>query len=327
MKIVMTQAIFSEVLNRLKAEADIFVANDGDPNHYLNEMQDADGIIVRIGKMDKKVIEQSPNLKVIGRTGVGYDTIDIKAATEAGIPVVITPGANSRSVAEHTIALMFAVAKNLVEGHNETIRGNFLKVRDTRKAFELYGRTAGFIGFGAVGREAARICRGIGMNTVAYDPYLTKEQIESQDCGYYKRYEELIKDCDFVSLHVPLFPETTNMITLEHMKTMKKNAVIINCARSGIINEKDLVTALNDEVIAGAGIDVFSKEPPQADDPLLFAKNIVISPHSAAQTREAMFNMADQCVKGCLAIIRGEKWPYVADKKVYEHPRWANKSI
>ncbi|MHB1315342.1 MAG: hydroxyacid dehydrogenase [Christensenellales bacterium] len=325
MKFVMTQAICGEVFNRLKEAAEIYVANDGDPNHYINEMKDADAVIVRIGKMDESAIKQSPMLKVIGRTGVGYDSVNVKAATKAGIPVVITPGANSRSVAEHTVAMMFAVAKNLMEGYTETLKGNFTQIRDAGKAFELYGKTAGFIGLGAIGRETARICRGIGMKTAAYDPFLAKQAIEMQDCIYYGSYEELIKQCDFISVHVPLTEETKNMITLDHMKTMKKSAVLINCSRSGIVNENDLIAALNGDVIAGAGIDVFAKEPPDVNDPLLKAKNIIVSPHSAAQTREAILNMADMCVQGCLSVIRGEKWPYVADIEVYDHPKWAGK--
>lgn len=323
MKFVMTQSLCQEGLERLaEAEARTYVANEGDPNKYLDEMAEADALIVRIGKCDKNVIDNSPNLKVIGRTGVGYDSVDIAAATAAGIPVVITPSANNRSVAEHAVALMFAVSKNIVEAQVETQKGNFSTIRNAGKAFELFGKKAGFIGLGAIGREAAKICRGIGMETLGYDPFMTKEKIEEAGCEYYADYEEMIKDCDFVSLHVPLTEETKNMISMKQMESMKKTAVIINCARGGIVNEEDLIEALEKGIIAGAGTDVFEKEPPMPEEALMQVKNLVFSPHSAAQTKEAVVNMAEMCVKGCISIINGEKWPYVANPDAYKHARW-----
>ncbi|WHH57989.1 hydroxyacid dehydrogenase [Petroclostridium sp. X23] len=323
MKFVMTQAVCPEGMVRLDGKADIiYIADDGDPNNYLHEMKDADAIIVRIAKCDRNVIESSPKLKVIGRTGVGYDSVDVDAATAAGVPIVITPGANNRSVAEHAVALMFAIAKNIVEGQMETEKGNFTVVRGAGKSFELLGKKVAFIGLGAIGRETAKICKGIGMKVLGYDPFLTKEAVEALGCTYYENYEDMMKECDFLSIHVPLTAETKDMIAKKQLETMKKTAVIINCSRGGIVNEKDLVGALNNNVIAGAGTDVFVTEPPKTDDPLLTAKNIVFSPHSAAQTREAVVNMAQMCVDGCLAVLKGEKWPYVANPEAYNHPRW-----
>lgn len=324
MKFVMTQALCHEGMGMLEGKADIFIADNGDPNNYLDEMKDADALIVRIGKCDKNVIENSSKLKVIGRTGVGYDSVDVEAATAAGIPVVITPGANTRSVAEHAVALMFAISKNLIEGQIETAKGNFTAVRGSGKAFELLGKKVGFIGLGAIGKETCKICKSIGMEAMGYDPFLSKEAVENLGCIYYENYEDMIKECDFLSIHVPLTQQTKDMISKNQLETMKKTAVIINCSRGGIVNERDLVEALNNNVIAGAGIDVFETEPPKVDDPLMKAKNIVFSPHSAAQTREAVINMARMCVDGCLAVLNGEKWPYVADTKVYDHPKWKN---
>ncbi|MDR1933804.1 MAG: hydroxyacid dehydrogenase [Spirochaetales bacterium] len=324
MKFVMTQAVCGEALALLEGKAAVFVADNGDPAAYPDEMRDADAIIVRIGRMDKAAIEQSPRLKVIGRPGVGYDSVDIQAATAAGVPVVITPGANTRSVAEHAIAMMLALSKNLVEGHNETQKGNFSAVREAGKSFEVLGKTAGFIGLGAIGAEAARLSGALGMRTLGYDPFLPREKIEALGCAYYEKYEDMLKDCDFVSVHVPLTEATRNMIAKKHFVVMKKTALIINCARGGIINEADLIEALEKGIIAGAGMDVFAAEPPLPDDPLLSAKNILYSPHSAAQTREAVINMHRMCVEGCLAVLRGEKWPHVVNKEAYEHSRWNN---
>lgn len=322
MKFVLSQALCSEGMERLKTRAEIYVADDGDPNNYLDAMRDADAVILRIAKIDKRVIRASPRLKVIGRTGVGYDNVDVKAATEAGIPVVITPGANNRSVAEHAVAMMFALSKNLLEGHAATVNGNFMTVRGLGKAFEMLNKTVGFIGLGAIGRETAGICRALGMRTLGYDPYLTREHIEACGCEQRDDYEEMLGECDFVSLHMPLLPETKNFIGKRQFARMKRTGVLINCARGGIVDEDALAKALDEGVIGGAGLDVFEKEPPEQENPLFRAKNLLISPHSAAQTREAVVNMAVMCVDGCFAVLDGQKWAHVADKTVYEHNSW-----
>lgn len=321
MKFVMTQAVCPEGLQMLDGVADVYVADNQDPNNYLDEMKDADALIVRIAKCDGHAIENSPNLKVIGRTGVGYDSVDVKTATAHGIPVVITPGANNRSVAEHAVAMMFALSKNLVEAQQEMCKGNW-EIRGAKKAFELEGKTIGILGLGAIGRETAKICEGCGMKVAAYDPFLSKEQVEGYGAVYYENYEDLLKVSDVVSIHVPLTDETKNMISKKQLTEMKKTALIINCSRGGIINETDLVEALKAGEIAGAGTDVFCSEPPKTDDPLLNCPNLIVSPHSAAQIREAVIKMAQMCVKGCLAVAEGKKWPFVADKSVYDHEKW-----
>ena len=321
MKFVMTQAVCEEGISKREGKASYYSADNGDPTEDLDEMKDADALIVRIAKCDKNVIENSPNLKVIGRTGVGYDSVDVEAATKAGIPVVITPGANNRSVAEHAVAMMFSISKNFSEAETEMKKGNW-NIRDAKKAFELLDKKVGFIGLGAIGREAQKICKGIGMKTLGYDPYLSKEKMEEIGCTYFEDYHDMIKECDIVSIHVPLVESTKNLISKKELESMKKTAVLINCARGGIVNEKDLIDALNNGVIAAAGTDVFEQEPPTQDNPLLKAKNLLVSPHSAAQTREAVINMHLMCMEGCLAVLNGEQWPHVADKKVYEHEKW-----
>lgn len=322
MNIIFSKALCSEAMQMLETIGELHVANDGNPENYLELMHDADALVLRIGKINANVIAQSPNLKVIGRTGVGYDNVDVKAATAAGIPVVFTPGANTRSVAEHTLALIFAAAKNLIEAQNETALGHFTTVRDNGKAFELFGKTIGIIGLGAIGRVTAQLCSAIGMKCVGYDPYLSQEQIESLGCGYADTLEHLLPVSDVVTIHVPLVAATRGLIGKKELALMKKTAVIVNCSRGGIIDESALVDALNTEQIAGAGIDVFVTEPVRTDDPLIKAKNLVFSPHSAAMTREAARNMGVQCAEGCMAVLRGERWPHVANPEVYNHPLW-----
>ena len=323
-KFVLTQALCHDGMEMLNEnKADIFIADNPDPNNYLEEMKDADAIIVRIAKCDSHTISKSPSLKVIGRTGVGFDSVDVKKATEEGIPVVITPGANSRSVAEHTLAFILSLAKNLYEYQTEMIKGNW-NVRDTRKAIEIEGKTVGIVGLGNIGKIVGELCRAIGMKTIAYDPILDKEKIEGSGCSYCESLDSLLELSDFVTVHVPLLKSTENLIDLEQLRKMKRSAYLINNSRGGIVNENALVEALNNGIIAGAALDAFTEEPPSYSNPLYTSPNLLLSPHSAAQTKEAVIKMAKMCVQGCLAVLDGVKWPYVADLNVYKHPKWKN---
>jgi D-3-phosphoglycerate dehydrogenase len=321
MKFVMTQAVCEAGMTMLNGKADVYIANNPDPNTYLDEMKDADALIVRIAKCDGNAIDQSPNLKVIGKTGVGVDAIDVAKATSLGIPVVITPGANSRSVAEHTVGFMFALSKNLCESDRELRNGNW-KIRDAGKAIELEGKSVGIIGFGSIGRMTGMLCKTLGMDVFVYDPVLSQQQVEAEGCKYVSDLDDLLRDSDFVTIHVPLNEKTMDMISNRELRMMKVSAYIINCSRGGIINERDLVEALENRVIAGAALDVFCEEPLQMSDGLLDCPNLIISPHAAAQTKEAVEKMATMCVSGCLAVCEGKKWPYVADSSVYEHSKW-----
>lgn len=322
MKFVITQKLCNEGMELLKDVREQYIANDPDPRNYMDQMRDADALIMRLAVCGRAVIEGSPDLKVIGRTGIGYDTIDIEAATERGIPVVVTPGANNRSVAEHAVAMIFALSKNIVETHSGMCAGNW-EIRNSGKGFELEGKTAGIIGLGPIGRETVKICLGIGLNVMAYDPFFTREQIEALGVEYCSRLDGLLQSADIVSVHMPLVDATRDLIARRELSMMKKTAILINCSRGGIVNEADLVSALKAGEIAGAGLDVFCSEPPEVSDPLLTCPNLILSPHTAAQTREAVVKMAEMCVNGCLAVCHGKKWPYVVDKSVYDHPRWA----
>ncbi|MDR2078504.1 MAG: hydroxyacid dehydrogenase [Treponema sp.] len=325
MKFVMTQSVCFEALEMLGGKAEVYVADNGDPVNYPDEMRDADAFVLRLGKIDRSTIENSPKLKVIGKAGVGYETVDIAAATEAGIPVVITPGANNRSVAEHTLAMMLAISKDLVNAHNETGKGNFKEARSSGRSFEVLGKTAGLIGLGSIGAEVARLCRAVGMAVLGFDPFLDKDSIEALGCIFYADYEDMIKECDFVSIHVPLTENTRGMVGKKQLSMMKKTAVLINCSRGGIVDERDLTEALESGIIAAAGIDVFETEPPNPNDPLLAARNLLYSPHSAAQTREAIIRMHTMCIEGCLEVIAGRKYPHTVNKAVYEHPGWSRR--
>lgn len=326
MKFTMTEAICPEGMAMLE-DAEIFVAHDSHPHNYLDQLKDTDGFIVRVadkGAIDAYTMDNS-GVKVIGRTGVGFDSVDVVAATERGIPVVITPGANMRSVAEHAVSLMMALAKNIVEADVQQRSGNW-KIRDAKKAFEVENKTALIIGLGNIGKIIAHLCLGLDMKVIAYDSFLTREQMEALNVTKYDDKLEALKAADVVFVQMPLIEGvTTNTIAKAELDAMKPTALLINCSRGEIINEPDLCEALKSGSIAGAGLDVFWNEPTSVRNEILSCPNVVVSPHSAAQTREAVIKMATDCVAGCLAILNGEKWPYVADRKVYDHPRWRGK--
>mgnify|MGYP001011658991 CR=1 FL=1 len=303
------------------AGADIVITDSGEPKDMLPALRDADGVIIRIGSIDRVTMEQCPNLKAIGRPGVGVDDVDVAAATELGIPVVIAPGANTRSVAEHAMAMMFACAKDLTRSDREMRKGNF-GIRSSYKAYELKGRTLGLIGSGAIGSVLAEMAAGIGMKVLVYDPYVPAERIEARGYGYRTEMEDILKEADVVSIHTPLTEATRNMIGEPQLRMIKSDGILINCARGGIVDEAALGRALDENWIHSAGTDVVVHEPIDPNDPIFAHDNIVVSPHMAGQTREAAAGVATLAAEGVLAVIRGEKWDKVCNPKAYEHARW-----
>lgn len=326
MKITMTESICLEGLEMLTG-TEVFVAHDANPHNYIDQLRNSDAFIVRVadkGAVSADVMDQG-GFRVIGRTGVGYDSVDMAAATARGIPVVITPGANMRSVAEHAVTLMMALSKNLVEGDAQQRTGNW-KIRDAKKAFEVESKTALVIGLGNIGKIIAHLCQGLDMKVIAYDRFVSEEQMAALHVTKYEDKIEAIRAADVVFVQMPLIDGVTNnTIAKAELEAMKPTALLINTSRGEIVNEPDLVEALRSGKIAGAGLDVFWNEPTKVSDEILHCPNVIVSPHSAAQTREAVIKMHTDCVAGCLAVLRGEKWPYVADKSVYNHPLWKDK--
>ena len=321
-KVVITQPLHKDgmaVLNAANLET--AVSNSGEPKEYLPFVKDADGLIIRIGHIDRATMEACPNLKAIGRPGVGVDNVDVKAATELGIPVVIAPGANTRSVAECAFTMMLTAAKDMVRADRELRKGNWA-MRSEYRAYELYGKTLGLIGYGHIGSILASLCKAIGMQVMVYDPFVKAEKIAADGYEYCATIDPIVEQADVISLHVPLTDATRNLIAAPQLARMKKNAILVNCARGGIINEADLKQALEQHQIMAACLDVFDHAPLGPDDPLLTLDNVIVYPHMAGQTKEAASNVATGAAKGVVAVINGEKWPYVCNPEVYQHPRW-----
>jgi len=304
-----------------KAGMEVTITNNGDPKVMLPELLDAEGLIIRIGSIDRETMLQCKNLKVIGRPGVGVDDVDVKTATELGIPVVIAPGANTRSVAEHALTLILACAKDLVHSDKELRAGNFA-VRSSYKAYEIYGKTLGLVGYGHIGSILAELATGIGMKVVVYDPFVKKEAIEAKGYRYEADLNEVMKRVDVISVHVPLTPKTKGLIGVKEIALMKPNAIVVNCARGGIIDEKALAEALAAGKIYSAATDVFANEPVTPAEPLFQYSNMIVTPHMAGQTKEAASDVATMAAEGVVAVINGEKWPKICNPDAYKHPRW-----
>jgi len=325
-KVIVSRHIRNEGLELLREGVETVVVEDKEPATFADAWKETNGMVIWGGKVQKKDIETAPNLEVIATIGVGYENVDVEAATARGIPVAISAGANAVSVAELAMGLILSMIRRTPEGDAEARAGKavwFGKYIDI--SFELYQKTLGLIGLGNIGKTLGKIAEGFEMKVIGCDPYVKKEDIEALGWEYCADHTEVLKKADVVSVHVPLSPATRDLITMKDLKLMKPSAIIVNTARGGIINEDDLADALNEGIIGGAALDVFVNEPPSPDRKILHAKNLVCAPHNGARTKEGMVKMAKMCATAVLAILNGEKWPYVANPQVYNHPKWAKR--
>lgn len=271
-------------------------------NELLNIIDDYDGLLVRSQtQVTRNVIEKGHNLKVIGRAGVGVDNIDLEAATENGIVVVNAPDGNTNSAAEHTMAMLMALARNIPQA--------YLSLKNKkwdRKSYigvELRDKTLGIIGLGRIGTEVARRAKGQRMNVIAYDPFFSKEKAEKMGIEY-GTFDDVLQVADFITVHTPLLKETRHLIDKEAFEKMKDGVRIINCARGGIINEDDLYDAIVSGKVAGAALDVFEEEP-AIDHKVLELKEVIATPHLGASTVEAQENVALDVSKDVVRILSG----------------------
>lgn len=281
------------------------------------EIADCDAVLAASESFARPILEAGKKLKVIARHGVGYDAIDIPAATELGIQITNTPTANSNAVAEHALALMFALARNVVSFNNEVMAGKWVPGRGFPIAADIAGSTLGVVGFGNIGRIIGRkAAQGLDMKVLAYDPFLPADRFPD----FATRETDLARvfaESDFVTLHLPSTPDTRGSINKSLFDRMKKTAYLVNCARGDVVNEDDLYAALKNKVFAGAALDVMVKEPLPADSPLMTLDNIVLMPHVASATHQAMDAMGLDAAKGIDEVLSGKAptWPVNKLKK------------
>jgi len=299
-RVLVTDKLAEEGLALLRAQEDIEVIFDTklakDSAALRDALQQADGIAVRSGtQLTAAVLENQKRLRAIVRAGVGVDNIDVPAATRQGIVVMNTPGGNTVSTAEHTLALLLALARNVPQANDSLKSGKW-----DRNAFtgsQLEGKTLGIIGLGRVGLAVARRALGFGMTVVGYDPLLSTEKALENGIESVTQLDDLWPRCDFVSLHTPLTAETRNIIDARAISLMRPSVRIINCARGGLIDEAALVEALSGGKVAGAAVDVFDPEPPPAGLPLIASARTVVTPHLGASTEEAQVSVAVEAAR------------------------------
>lgn len=271
------------------------------------ELRGADALIAGLELLDRRRIEGAPRLKVISRYGVGYDKVDLAAARERGIQVTITPGANSDSVADLAVALMLDVSRNI------SLMDSAVKAKKQRRpqGLEMCGKTLGVVGTGRIGQGVARRCKGFDMKILAYD-ICEDRDFQNETGARYVDLETLLRDSDYISLHSPLTEETKNLIASRELRMMKKDAVLINTARGGLIDEAALYEALKEGLIRGAALDATMDEPPY-DSPLLTCENCILTPHAGAATREASSRMSLMAAQNAVEALLGKEcWFNVA---------------
>ena len=291
MKILVSDNLAEEGIELLRESPDIIVdvKLKLELRELIKQISKYDALLVRSGtKVTKEIIDAAKNLKVIGRAGVGVDNIDVEAASKKGILVMNTPGGNTISAAEHTMSMILALSRCIPQANIS------LKSKQWEKkkflGTEIFQKTLGIIGLGRIGGEVAKRAQSFGMEIIAYDPFISKAHAREMGVKLVS-FPELIKQADYITIHVPSTPETKHIINKETISQMKKGVRIINCARGGIIDEAALAEAVKSGKVGGAALDVFEKEPP-FDSPVLGLDNIIVTPHLGASTEEAQINVA-----------------------------------
>ena len=306
-KILVIQPIHEEGINLLKDNSDFEyeVVDNIDTEFLKSKIKDCDGISIRTAKLSGDVIEAANNLKIISRHGVGYDNIDLEVSKKKDITLAITATANAVAVAEHVMFMILNISKR-GSMYDDTVKnGKFNERNKLPKTVELWNKNILIAGFGRIGQALIKRCLGFEMNVFVFDPFVSKEFIEKRGGTKVDNLSENSKDMDAMSLHIPLNDKTKNIINYELLKSLKKNCIIINAARGGIVNEVDLDRALNENLIFGAGLDVFETEPPAENNPLLKNKKVFLSPHTAAFTEECMTRMGKETIQNIFDFFDG----------------------
>lgn len=305
MKVLITDKINEKAADIVREAAEPVVLPTMDEDELCKVIGEYDALLVRSQtKVTKKVIEAGKNLKIIGRAGVGVDNIDLNAATENGIIVVNSPDGNTHAAAEHTVALMLSMARNIPEAVKSTKEGNWERSKFT--GVEVFGKTLGVIGFGKIGQHVARAALALGMNLVVNDPYTTKDFVEKFGGKYIENLDDFWALPDFITVHTPKTPETTHMINETTIAKMKDGVRLVNCARGGIIDEAALKAALESGKVASCAVDVFEDEKNIQDCVLRdFGKNVLLTPHLGASTSEAQINVALDVAEQVKDVLSG----------------------
>jgi D-3-phosphoglycerate dehydrogenase len=314
MKILVTPTSFkkdgdSPALSRLRQFATDIVFNPfGRPlteDELDTCLPDCAGLIAGLDFITEKALARAGKLRVISRYGVGYERVDVEAAHKKGIVVCNTPGANSQAVADHALALLLSVARRVPALDRDTKAGKWTR----HTGVELYGKTCGILGLGAIGKAVAKRTQGFSMKVLAYDPFINLEYAKANDITA-ADFDTVIRNADVISLHLPLTEETRNVINGDVIQKMKKGVILINTARGGLIDDAAAEDALAAGQLGGLGLDAFAEEPPKRS-PIFDLDNVVLTPHAASATVEATANMAAMAVDNLIAVLEGRECQFV----------------
>ena len=312
-RVLVTENIHQVGWDTLRREAEAVAWPGQDKQPLIEAVADVQGILVRVAKISPEVIQAAPHLKVVGKHGVGYDNINIPAATARGVLVTNTPLANSTSVAEHALALLLAVARRIGETARDLAQGR-MRAQKVYQGIELSGKVMGVIGLGSAGLRLARMTgQGLGMRVLGFDPYKSPWPDGIEQC---RDLDPLLRQADFISIHVPLTKETQNLIDAATLVAMKPTAVLVNTARGGIVDEAAVAEAVQAGRLAGAGLDVIVDEPLKPDHLLNGVPNIILTPHMAGVTEEAMMRMAQDSAEDILRVLKGERPKYPVNREL-----------
>jgi D-3-phosphoglycerate dehydrogenase len=270
----------------------------------LREHAPVHGVALGGTRFGETELEASGEMKVVTRIGVGFDSVDVPALSKRRVPLMVAGTANSPSVAEHAVFMMLTLAKRATEMHS-IVRDNRWAARLGMLPYDLFGKTVLIVGFGRIGSRSAKRCLAMEMTVLVYDPYKSAADIKAAGCEPVTDLDTALPRADFVTIHCPKNPETVGMFNAARLKLMKPSAYLINTARGGIVDEKALHEALVSKRLAGAGLDVFEQEPPPAQHPLLALPNVIMAPHVAGVTREAVDRMSEQTARNILSALDG----------------------
>ncbi len=301
-KILIIGSIHEDGINLLKKNKtyDFEIVTNTNANFLKEKIKNCEAVSVRTSKLSKEIIESAKNLKIISRHGVGYDNIDILSAKQNNITLAITATANAEAVAEHVLFMLFSIAKRNNMYNNSVKSGKFIDRIKLPKTLELWNKNILIAGFGRIGKCLLKKCKGLEMKTFVYDPFVEDNEIQNLGGIKVEHLNESLDKMDAISIHMPLNDETKYLINYDIIKKMKKNCILINAARGGIVNEKDLNKALNENLIFGAGLDVFEEEPPSPHNPLLKNDKAFLSPHSAVFTEECLSRMGIETIQNII---------------------------
>jgi D-3-phosphoglycerate dehydrogenase / 2-oxoglutarate reductase len=309
--VLITDGIQKSGLDILTQRGDIVIDLCRDrlsEEELIDRVVEVDAILVGTTLITQRIIDAARVLKVVSRRGVGYDNVDLAALRRRNIPLTIVGSANASTVAEHTLSLILALARQTIAYDRATRTGNW-RFRESLAAVDLNGKTLLLVGFGRVGRAVAVRATAFGMRTIVYDPFVPKGVFDELHVGLSENLLEGLAICDFLSVHVPLVPETAGLIGQKELAAMKPTAHIISNARGGVVDEDALAKALQNGSIRGAGLDVFKEEPLPSNHPLLRFENVILSPHAASLTRECAQRMDEVAARNCLDGIDGKLDP------------------